>query len=345
MAEMNIVILTKNFGYNFTGATVATHTLILKWSKYNEVFNITVLTLNVGRYDAIPKLKVVKVDSNKELRQMALQHRNGYTIFYSDDHLGYLLKDLPYVHTYHGNWPDARFINAEMFFKSFYFINRYGATLRNATVIVNVSQYMMKFTDRFNKQSVVIRNGVSETEHVQIPNRERIGNKVLMIGSLESRKYCQLSELLKVLPQDIQIDAYGNIVDKGLEEELDKYPNFSAKGFVKFQDIPLKEYACFLSLSVMENMPISLVEVLRSGIPVIAYAVGGIPEIVNENCGLLFNTQDQKEKIAQAIQDTIIGKRKYSMENPELKQFDWNVATERYIKLFNNVLARVGEKK
>lgn len=343
MAEKQIVILTKNFGYNFTGATVATHTLIQKWSKYDEASNITVLTLNVGKYNATSKLKVVKANSNKELRRLAFQHRNEHTIFYSDDHLGYLLKDLPYVHTYHGNWPDARFINPEMFVKSIYFINRYGATLRNAAAVVNVSRYMKKFTDRFNRRSVVIRNGVSE--HVQNSSRERTGNKVLMIGSLESRKYGQLPELLKVLPQNIQIDAYGNIIDKRLEEELDKYPNFSAKGFVKFEDIQLEKYACFLSLSVMENMPISLVEVLRSEIPVVAYAVGGIPEIVNNNCGILFNKDESKMKISKAIQDAATGKKRYSMENSELKQFDWNIAAERYLKLFKNVLERVGEEK
>ena len=343
MTDLQIVILTKNFGYNFTGATVATHTLIQKWSEYDEVSGINVLTLNVGQYDSTSKLKVLKVNSNKELRQDAFQYKDKHTIFYSDDHLGYLLKALPYVHTYHGNWPDARFINPEMFVKSFYFINRYGATLRNAAAIVNVSCYMKKFTDRYNRRSVVIRNGVSE--HIQLSSRKKTGNKVLMIGSLESRKYGQLLELLKVLPQSIRIDVYGNIVDKKLEEELVKHPNFSAKGFVKFQDIPLEEYACFLSLSVMENMPISLVEVLRSGIPVIAYAVGGIPEIVNDYCGILFDKNATKEEISMAVQKVVEGKRKYSMENLELKQFDWDIAAEKYINVFKKVLKRAGEEK
>ena len=110
MDDMNIVILTKYFGYNYTGATVATHTLIQKWNRCETVVGITVLTLNVGEYNPTSKLHVIKMNDNRQLRGKAFKLKDHHTIFYSDDHLGYMLRGLPYIHTYHGNWPDARFI-------------------------------------------------------------------------------------------------------------------------------------------------------------------------------------------------------------------------------------------
>ena len=343
MYDINIVILTKNFGYNFTGATVATHTLIQKWSGYDEVESIIVLALNVGNYDHVNKLHVVKLKNNGQLRKRAFQLKGKGTIYYSDDHIGYLMKGLPYIHTYHGNWPDAKYISPEMYLKSFYFINRYEETIHNAAVVVNVSQYMKTFTDRFNRRSVVIRNGVAENRKIE--TKATRGNKVLMIGTLEPRKYGRLPELLKVLPESVHIDSYGNIEDKKLAEELRHYPNFSARGFVNFQEIQLEQYGCFLSLSVMENMPISLVEVLRMGIPVVAYSVGGIPEIVNNDCGVLCSKDTDIREISFALQEIVTGKRTFTMNNRELRKFDWNIAAEKYMNVFQRVLEETGEKQ
>ena len=343
MDDINIVILTKYYGYNFTGATVATHTLIQKWNEYENVNKITVLTLNIGNYYPMEKLHVAKIANNRKLRENALQLDDKHTIFYSDDHLGYLLKDLPYVHTYHGNWPDARYISPKMFFKSFYFISQYRETIRNAAVVVNVSQYMEKFTNRFNRSSLVIWNGVSEYKRKKYNTSQE--KKVLMIGTLEQRKYGKLPDLLNVLPESIRIEAYGNVADKKLVERLVRHPNFSAKGFVNFENIPLEQYGCFLSLSEMENMPISMVEVLRMGIPVIAYSVGGIPEIVNNNCGVLFRKDTGIRAISLALQEIISGERTFDMNNPVLRKFDWDIAAEKYMKVFQRVLKKTGEKQ
>ena len=162
---------------------------------------------------------------------------------------------------------------------------------------------------------------------------------------METRKYGKLVDLLRVLPGYVHIDAYGNIANKKLAEELKQYPNFSAMGFVQFQDIPLYQYSCYLSLSVMENMPISLVEVLKFGIPVIAYAVGGIPEIVNENCGILFSKETNTLEIAEALQNVIDGKKEFKYNHPELNAFDWNIAAKRYLEVFDNVLMKAGDRQ
>ena len=58
---------------------------------------------------------------------------------------------------------------------------------------------------------------------------------------------------------------------------------------VSYQQVAaeMKSASVFVLLSRYENQPCVILESLCSGLPVIATAVGGIPEIVNEKNGIL----------------------------------------------------------
>lgn len=57
---------------------------------------------------------------------------------------------------------------------------------------------------------------------------------------------------------------------------------------------------CFITTSSTEGMPVSIMEAMSYGIPVIATAVGGIPEMICEN-GILLSKDPKALEIAQAI--------------------------------------------
>jgi len=336
---MNIVILTKKFGYNFTGATMATHMLIQEWCSNDIVKNIYVLTLNTGKYNQQSKLQIVLCRNNHELKSRAQQFNGKRTAYYSDDHLGYLLSGLPYVHTYHGNWPDARYLNFEYFVKSFYFMNCYKKTIEKARYVVNVSYYMSKFTEKYNTNSVVIRNGVNDNNknNEEKANNTRQNNKVVMIGNVDNRKYKKLLDILPLLPKEIEIDIYGKIIDKSLYKKISNYPQVNFEGYIPFDKIDIKSYKCLVSVSLMENMPISLVEVLKEGIPVIAIDAGGISEIVNKSNGSIFDKNDISG-IASEITLLCKGKKRYQIDAKAIEEYDWNISGNKYIDLFKRII-------
>jgi glycosyltransferase involved in cell wall biosynthesis len=83
--------------------------------------------------------------------------------------------------------------------------------------------------------------------------------------------------------------------------------SFEFKGFMT-NDLVLKYYQnnyldCFISTSEYEGLPVSMMEAISFGIPVIAPDVGGVSEIVNEKTGILINKQCNISDIKQALLD------------------------------------------
>ncbi|MGJ3940417.1 hypothetical protein, partial [Limosilactobacillus fermentum] len=108
IAEMNLVILTRQFG-TYTGATVSTIELLKRIYCY---FNRVVIVTMRSELEEFSNVEIVLVKDRKHL-QLSLDEivrNDGEWVGYSDDHLGWMLKEsrVPYIHTYHGNWPDAR---------------------------------------------------------------------------------------------------------------------------------------------------------------------------------------------------------------------------------------------
>ena len=327
-----LVVLTKKFGIEYTGATVATQNLIKYWK---DVFKkIIVITLECGTYEKDGRIEVRKVRNNKEitseLRKVAA--RQGSKSFYSDDHLGYLFHDIgaKYVHTYHGNWPDAKYTDLSFFMKSFYFIPCYAKTIRCANTVVNVSHYMEKFTDKYNKNSVVIHNGIQQRRGViGTPSKD-----FLMVGNIDKRKYGYLIKLLQepsLKNAKFVIDIYGKAIDQNIANELGKDSRVHFMGQQK--SIDYQPYKAMLNVSSMENLSISVCEAILSGTPVLSFAIGGLPEVViNGKTGWVFKAFDTKAMARRMLK--VLEEDKMPVDSELLADFDWKIAAEKYMKIF-----------
>ena len=157
---MKLIVLTKQFG-NYTGATVSTIQLLKRINKYfDEILVFT--TKTDGTQIPNVKFKIAKI--NKLKKAMCKLDTNEY-IGYSDDHYGYLFKkaNIKYIHTYHGNWPDARWLSWAMFAKSFYFISLYKKTIKYSAKTISVSKYMLnKFVKKYTSSYDTIYNGIKQ---------------------------------------------------------------------------------------------------------------------------------------------------------------------------------------
>ena len=82
----------------------------------------------------------------------------------------------------------------------------------------------------------------------------------------------------------------------------------------------------FVNTSSSEGIPVSIMEAMSVGIPVLATDVGGVRELVDDRCGKLISIDVTPDQIAQALFEII--------KNPELeKRIN---AIERWRDLFND---------
>jgi glycosyltransferase involved in cell wall biosynthesis len=73
----------------------------------------------------------------------------------------------------------------------------------------------------------------------------------------------------------------------------------------------MQESDCFLFFSRYENAPVVLSECLACGLPIISSHAGGIPEMVDDTCGILVPTEDENA-LAKAMKDMMSNHNNYS---------------------------------
>jgi glycosyltransferase involved in cell wall biosynthesis len=153
----------------------------------------------------------------------------------------------------------------------------------------------------FRRSSVVtIRNGIDpdrfrrdETAGIKWRERNAIPPKALLFGSLgriDQGKQLDIvvRELLRVIEAAPDSDPYLAIIGEGPEQEsireLAKHAPHGERIIVlPFSDRPwdaLSAIDVFVMPSVMEGLPLALLEAMGCGCPAIASAVGGIPEVI-----------------------------------------------------------------
>lgn len=329
-----ITILTKNWGKNFTGATLATQQLAERWAM--RFVRIEVLTLHAEESISANNLTVTCIRPACQLcGEIKKKEADGQKrIWYSDDHLGFLLavQGIEYYHTYHGNWPDARSANAELFIKSLYFMPAYEATMRHAKAVICVSHYMERYALRFNPHTLVIHNGMDKKAAYVGPPP---GKTFLMVGTISKRKYEMALPLLKQLwrlDPEIQVHIYGAPVEQSVVQDLQGMPNVIMEG--QQQAIPYKAYRGLIHTSKMENLSIAVCEAIDQEIPVFCFAVGGLPEVVIQGrTGMLFE-MSAVEKMAQSIAEQAAQRKPMKADRYILEDFSWDQAAESYCRLF-----------
>jgi glycosyltransferase involved in cell wall biosynthesis len=88
---------------------------------------------------------------------------------------------------------------------------------------------------------------------------------------------------------------------EGLHIKLHGYVgNAELMGFYKAQPVNL-----FVNVSVTEGLPVSIMEALSFGIPVLATHVGGVGELVNDSDGLLVPADIDKLRLADSLKHLI----------------------------------------
>jgi glycosyltransferase involved in cell wall biosynthesis len=138
-----------------------------------------------------------------------------------------------------------------------------------------------------------------------------VRQNLVTLGSLEPRKNQRY--LLNVLAEARKLgwngvlDFYGDGPDRSdlrrQAEELGLASNVRFLGFRSDVAAQLEGYQIYLHAALIDNLPMALIEAQAAGLPIIAGAVGGIPEIVSdEKDGLFWHLDDPQHGAKLMIQ-------------------------------------------
>jgi glycosyltransferase involved in cell wall biosynthesis len=248
---------------------------------------------------------------------------------------------LPYIPILHGgNLPDrlktTKIISQNLFGKAF--------------TNVAPSKYMI---EQFQKQGYKNLTYIPNTLHIEnypFLLRNTVKPKLLWVRSF-SEIYnpmlaLEIVEMLKKKGMDVSLCMVGPDKDGSSENckrkaaELNLPITFTGL-LQKKEWISLsKEYDIFINTTNFDNMPVSVMEAMALGLPVISTDVGGLPFLIeNEKDGILV-PPNNPEAFVNAIEDLCSNNLKAQeiAKNARLKmeEFDWQKVKHSWIKLLGD---------
>ncbi len=190
--------------------------------------------------------------------------------------------------------------------------------------VVLVNKGMLNHPKLKNRKGIkyqIINNGISTHPITQQPNKPnnptnpitqefcKEGFIIGSIGRLSTEKgFTYLIDALKILI-DKGVDAKLIIVGEGyerasLEQQVD---NAGIKdivlftGYIKNAKQFMNKFHVYVISSLTEGLPITLLETMLAKIPVVATAVGGIPEVITDQIDGLLVKPCEPESLAEAF--------------------------------------------
>lgn len=202
----------------------------------------------------------------------------------------------------------------------------------------------------------VIPNGIDTKEFKPKDNgavRERLGipssKKVVVFTAADlgdERKGARyfFESLQHIRADDWIVLTLGKQVD--LKGNLGKAVDINQLGYVDDREMLAQVYSAadvFCISSLDDNFPTTVLESLACGTPVVGFKVGGIPEQVTEDCGILVDPREAKalgRAMEQLLRDDKM-RQEMSLNCRKRAEQEYNVQrfTDRYIQVYREALA------
>lgn len=183
-------------------------------------------------------------------------------------------------------------------FKKFFIVN----SLKQADIIIVLSESWKQWVNDVigdEKPVVVVYNSIPSNDLPSLSNRDR---SILFLGKLEQRKgvYELLIAFKKVLMQldDVRmlLCGNGNLQEyRTIAVQLGIAQNVDFKGWIGPEERSkyLAGSSMFVLPSFNEGFPMSIIEAMSYGMPIVSTNVGGIPEAIQDGkTGLLVSAGD-----------------------------------------------------
>lgn len=220
---------------------------------------------------------------------------------------------------------------------------------------VAVSKYLQEHLQKSGYRSKVISNSICLDDYA-FRHRTQLQPKLLWVRSFHETYNPRMAiHLLNDLHQkypDVHLTMVGPDVDGSMEacrqlseaQGLENYVTFTGKLSKQEWATLAREHDIFINTTNYDNLPVSVLEAMALGLPVVSTNVGGIPHLVTDKVnGLLVNAGDvaaMAMAVKQLTQDTELAAKLSSNARKYAEAFDWDIIKGQWQALFNTVITK-----
>lgn len=272
-----------------------------KFIKNNEIDLIISSSANAGIYSRLIKLL------NKKIKIIYVSH--GWSSIYNGGKLAFLYT----------------FIERQLSKISDSILCISKKDFENAENIIGICNNKLKW----------ITNKIYPIKNIAVKDTENINIKILTVARLEAPKRIDLLiDATKDLDY-VELHIVGDGSQRSYLESV-KHKNVIFHGEINnFNNF--RNYNIFCLISDSEGLPLSALEAMSSGLPIILSNVGGCFELIDEN-GIL--VENDSKTIKEAIIKTILNKKKFSEKSIEIfnKEYNLELTKNFYITYYKETL-------
>jgi glycosyltransferase involved in cell wall biosynthesis len=222
-------------------------------------------------------------------------------------------------------------------------------TMRMFDEIVVPSQFLVDVFARFDLKAEAIFNFV-ESEKFKFRARNPL--KPVFLSNRNFEAHYQVSDVLRAFQLIRQKIPEAKLVVAGYGSEEAKLKKLAAElnleavefiGRVEQNEMPkiYDEADVYLNSSIVDNMPLSIIEAFSCGLPVVSTDAGGIPFIVeNGETGLLVKTNDYKalaQQVIRLFEDENLAQNIIRKAFEESKKFRRENVLDDWLKLYKKL--------
>jgi glycosyltransferase involved in cell wall biosynthesis len=136
---------------------------------------------------------------------------------------------------------------------------------------------------------------------------KRPRRRILWAGRLDRQKRFDLVKAIANLLPDVDFDCWGKAVLDSAPDLSSLPPNMTLNDpFKTYDDLPLRNADGWLYTSGWDGIPTILIELAALGVPIVASAVGGVPEVIDETTGWPLDETATAEDYARAINAMLV---------------------------------------
>ncbi|MFD0864119.1 glycosyltransferase family 4 protein [Sungkyunkwania multivorans] len=249
---------------------------------------------------------------------------------------------LPYIPILHGgNLPNRILQSPKMS----------TAVFKNAVTNVSPSKYMLEAFENLGYDNVTYIPNNIELDHYQYRSRSEVQPKLLWVRSFSSIYNPTMAvEVLKILLDkgyEASLCMVGPEKDGSLEATKEKAKalgvevTFTGK-LTKEEWIKRSEdHDIFVNTTNFDNMPVSVIEAMALGLPVVSTKVGGIPFLLEDGKDAMLVAPHDKIAMAAAVEELVsrpdIVKSITGHARTKAETFDWQTIKNQWFKLLDDV--------